>query len=313
MIPRTSLALLIAAVLGSPVGAQITTYGFDGVSAPGAFQQIFPGLANGPHLDYVGVTLDGGVILNDALFDDAATSGTNILASCDTCLLGDNPPSGLPGVITGVFDSPVAYIAFDASNGTGQAGDFLLEVFDDQGQSLGSSGTQLGPMGSPFDTKHFGLGISLGNVKSFTLRPTNLNGYTFAMDTLRFGDQPGAWGTLGFGIWGTQGVPQLTGSGDLVALSQNTVNVRQGVPNGDAFLVVGLTQLDAPFKGGVLIPSPDLVLGPLPLDVMGNTSLTFTWPSGLPPALTTFIQAWIPDVAGPVGYSASAALLTSTN
>lgn len=310
---RPLLTLFASLVLTLSTEAQITAVNFDGVSAPGAFQQIFPGLANGPHLEYPGVTLDGGVILNDALFDGAATSGSNILASCDTCLLGDNPPSGLPGVITGVFDAPITYIEFSTSNGTGQTATVSLRAFDAQGASLGGVDSQLGPQGSASDTSLVGYSISSGDIASFTLELVGVVGYTFAMDSLRFGDLPGAWGTFGTGLAGIQGVPQLTGEGELVAGSANSVAVRRGVPTGDAFLVVGLTQVDLAFKGGVLIPSLDLLLGPLPLDAQGATSLPFTWPSGLPSGLSLLMQAWIPDAAGPVGFSSSAGLVASTN
>ena len=71
---------------------------------------IAPGFENGPVLDYADATIVGGVILNDALFGNGATSEPNILATCDTCLLGDFQ-TGLPGMITGGFTTTASSIS----------------------------------------------------------------------------------------------------------------------------------------------------------------------------------------------------------
>jgi hypothetical protein len=69
--------------------------------------------------------------------------------------------------------------------------------------------------------------------------------------------------------------------------------------------VVGFSGLFAPFKGGTLVPKPDLLLGPFPTSGAGQLVLPGTWPAGLPGLLTFWFQAWIQDPAGPVGFAAS--------
>ena len=81
---------------------------------------------------------------------------------------------------------------------------------------------------------------------------------------------------------------------------------------GDAWWVLGLAQLSAPFKGGVLVPSPDLIVGPVPLDGVGSLSTTFAWPAGLPTGTELFWQTWISDVAGPIGFAATNGLRSTT-
>jgi hypothetical protein len=78
-------------------------------------------------------------------------------------------------------------------------------------------------------------------------------------------------------------------------------------PNAPAFLVIGLTQLGLPFKGGTLVPFPGIVLH-APTNAQGTLILQGPMPSGTPPGLSRFLQYWVVDPAGPVGVSASNAL-----
>jgi hypothetical protein len=67
-------------------------------------------------------------------------------------------------------------------------------------------------------------------------------------------------------------------------------------------LVVGLSQVAAPFKGGVLFPAPDLLLA----NVFGPFGLlTVDVPDGVPAGSTFYLQVWSVDQAGPNGYSAT--------
>ena len=69
-------------------------------------------------------------------------------------------------------------------------------------------------------------------------------------------------------------------------------------------LFVGLSELGAPFKGGTLVPAVDLLV-PLTTDAAGGTSLQATWPAGIPPGFNFWVQVWIADPGGPVGFAAS--------
>ena len=77
-----------------------------------------------------------------------------------------------------------------------------------------------------------------------------------------------------------------------------------GVPTGSAFHFVGLAALNAPFKGGTMIPVPQLVNGPFPLDGTGALTLAGTWPAG-GSGLTLWAQFWMPNGGGPVGFIAT--------
>ena len=115
----------------------------------------------------------------------------------------------------------------------------------------------------------------------------------------------GTWKDLGFGLAGTAGTPALAGSGYLVGNDPVTLTLTGARANASAFLVVGLSGLFAPFKGGTLVPDADFILGPFPTDATGAVVLPGTWPTGLPELLTLYFQMWIKDPAGPAGFAAS--------
>ena len=75
-----------------------------------------------------------------------------------------------------------------------------------------------------------------------------------------------------------------------------------------AWLILGLSEFDAAFRGGTLVPAPALIV-PLVTDAEGALSLSTTWPVGLPPGLSLWLQAWIPDAGGPQGWAASNAVV----
>ncbi len=122
----------------------------------------------------------------------------------------------------------------------------------------------------------------------------------------------GTWQSVGAGLAGVQGVPQLSGSGSLVAGDALTLSLTQGKPGGAAFLVVGLSQLNAPFKGGTLVPAVNALLSGLPLDGAGALALSGPWSDDIPAGTSIWMQAWIPDAAAVAGFAASAGLKAVT-
>jgi hypothetical protein len=121
---------------------------------------------------------------------------------------------------------------------------------------------------------------------------------------------PAAWLDLGHALAGTLGEPLLTGNGNLCRSAPGSLVLSNARPGGSTFLVVGLASVWAPFKGGLLLPSPDLVLA-LPIDAAGTSALPFTFPIGMPMGLQFWVQHWIPDPAGVAGFAASNALLAT--
>jgi hypothetical protein len=112
------------------------------------------------------------------------------------------------------------------------------------------------------------------------------------------------WFDLGHALSGTGGEPLLQGAGTLAGGEPMSLSLSGALPGGTAFLVIGFAALQAPLKGGVLVPSPDIVL-PLTIDAFGELVLSAPWPAGLPGDLAIHFQHWIPDPVSLKGFAAS--------
>ncbi|MGQ0552447.1 MAG: FG-GAP repeat domain-containing protein [Planctomycetota bacterium] len=136
---------------------------------------------------------------------------------------------------------------------------------------------------------------------------TDPNGNSDTFSTLY--DIEPIWTDVGSALAGTGGIsPLLTGSGPLTPNSINTVQLTQALAGTDTNIVVGLSVLNAAFKGGTLVPFPDSVYLSLPVDGTGTHTVNFMWPIRIPPGTQFWIQHWVEDGGGPVGYAASNAL-----
>ncbi|MFT7464353.1 MAG: hypothetical protein ACI9EF_002708 [Pseudohongiellaceae bacterium] len=102
---------------------------------------------------------------------------------------------------------------------------------------------------------------------------------------------------------GQAGVPVLAAVNlPLVPNSDFALSVTGGLPLGTAYLILGLSFLDAPFDLGKMYPSPDLILT-FPLDSNGDLFLPL--PQGDDPAfcgLTVWWQVMVPDDPGAAGF-----------
>jgi hypothetical protein len=123
-----------------------------------------------------------------------------------------------------------------------------------------------------------------------------------------FLNQLGPWHTVGDPLAGTLGLPKQTGEGSLQPGSKFEIALHDARPLTPATQVVGLAAINAPFKGGTMIPAANLVISPLFTDAAGDLALSGSWPlSGLT-GLTLYFQFWIPDPAGVKGWTSSAGL-----
>jgi len=122
---------------------------------------------------------------------------------------------------------------------------------------------------------------------------------------------PSAFVNLGNGLAGTSGTPTLLLAGPLSAGSQLDVSLADALGSSTAWLVLGLTQLDAPFKGGVMVPDVNYLF-PIPTSVLGTIAFSSTWPAGVPSGFATWYQFWVQDAAGPAAFSASNAVRGTT-
>ncbi len=95
--------------------------------------------------------------------------------------------------------------------------------------------------------------------------------------------------------------PELTGCGSLNDNSVLRLNLSVENVEGatlSSTLVIGLSQIDAPFKGGVMVPNPDVLLTGLsfvvpvaPLDA--THQLSTIYPAGVPSGASIFVQHWV--------------------
>lgn len=111
---------------------------------------------------------------------------------------------------------------------------------------------------------------------------------------------------------GTNGVPSLEGTGTLASGDPVSLALSDALANSTTSLVIGFAAVNVPFKGGVLVPNPDVLVLGLPTDATGGLLLPNTWPNGIPPTTTLYFQHWVQDPAGPKGLSASNGLSGTT-
>ena len=119
------------------------------------------------------------------------------------------------------------------------------------------------------------------------------------------------WTDLEGGIAGSSGVPVLLAEGPLTGGSVVVFALASAPGNAPTVLVAGFSALNLPFKGGTLVPSPDVLVS-LVMPFAGKIKLPVHWPSGIPAGAHLWLQAWFADGAGPSGFSSSNTLLATT-
>lgn len=117
-----------------------------------------------------------------------------------------------------------------------------------------------------------------------------------------------AWSDLGGALAGDS-QPSLSGSGGQADGATLLLQLEQAGAHAAVSLVVGLDVANLSFKGGLLVPRPDLVLTGLQADGGGALVLQAVLPASMPPGLELAFQAWVPDAGAPQGLAASNGLL----
>ena len=113
-----------------------------------------------------------------------------------------------------------------------------------------------------------------------------------------------AWTDLGGALTGNSNM-HLTGVGSLVGGTEGSSVLTGAVPNQVASLVLGYTLLNAPFKGGVWGPNPDVLVEGIPTGGSGTVVIPFTWPTGIPSGVSFYEQWWMYDSGAPAGLASS--------
>ncbi|MBK6942142.1 MAG: hypothetical protein IPH13_18335 [Planctomycetes bacterium] len=122
---------------------------------------------------------------------------------------------------------------------------------------------------------------------------------------LTLGASPSPWTNLGNALAGTPGLPSLTADGNLRAGTPVTLHLANMAQNSNFALIIGAFQANLPLLGGVLVPSPNLVVAGLPTGPTGALDLTGTWPVGVPNGASLYFQVWIVDAGGVAGAAAT--------
>lgn len=115
------------------------------------------------------------------------------------------------------------------------------------------------------------------------------------------------WTNVGFALYGEAGEPLLQGSGVPSAGKTVKLEISGAAPSAPTTLVIGATQAGLPFKGGLLVPQPNVLLG-LVTSPTGGITLSGHWPAGVPAGVPFWMQAWIADAGGPKGFAATNAV-----
>lgn len=82
------------------------------------------------------------------------------------------------------------------------------------------------------------------------------------------------------------------------------VSVMNGLPLKPGFVVLGTSATWQLFLGGLLVPSPDVLL-PFVLDANGAVTVTGRWPNDAGAGFSIYLQAWLADTYGPARFTST--------
>lgn len=106
--------------------------------------------------------------------------------------------------------------------------------------------------------------------------------------------------------------PVLVGKGTQQDGSLISLVILEGTPSALSLICVGFTNVGVPFPGGgILVPSPEVTVI-LPVDSLGNLTLTTTWPAGVPSGIDLYYQVLFADAGVPGGIAATNAYRSTT-
>jgi hypothetical protein len=113
------------------------------------------------------------------------------------------------------------------------------------------------------------------------------------------------WTFRGHALAGSSGTPNIVGTGTALPSTPTTVTLTGTTPSSPTTLVLGASHLGVPFKGGVMVPDVDILIGGLLTDGTGALLVNGSWPPAIPSGFTSYMQFWMNDASGPLGFVAS--------
>ena len=121
----------------------------------------------------------------------------------------------------------------------------------------------------------------------------------------------GALLDLGQQLKGANGWPIQIASGSFVGGTPFSFSLANGPTAGAVTHIVGFSVLNAPFKGGTMVPTPNLLSGPWITTGAGTLLLAGTWPMGVPSGFPLVAQFWFASGGSIAGFAASSGVLVT--
>ncbi len=112
------------------------------------------------------------------------------------------------------------------------------------------------------------------------------------------------WTDLGLGTAGASGVPTLDVESTMIPGDPIRLQLDGARSNAFVWNVAGFSPLLVPFEGGTMVPSIDVIV-PGGTDGAGAQVLQASFPAGLAPGDSAWIQCWVADPTAPSGLAAS--------
>ena len=107
--------------------------------------------------------------------------------------------------------------------------------------------------------------------------------------------------------------PRLSGAGNLKPNTLVTLFAQDMPASGLVTLVAGLVRIDLPFRGGVLVPAPDLVVPGFVSDASGSFEAGFLLPHNVPMGTDFYLQGWATEPLSPTGLVSTNGLQATSN
>lgn len=121
--------------------------------------------------------------------------------------------------------------------------------------------------------------------------------------------EEGRWNDRGQALAGSTGAPRLAAEGPFVDGPGIFLHVERALPVTLGIWVAGGGEVMVPVLGGVLVPSPDVLLA-FVTDAHGRATFAPVMPGPVPSGAALVLQVWLLDSGGPAGFAATNGMAT---